>query len=80
MRKRTARARWNIWSALLLVVALAAAACAPQSVNTTAGTNTTATVDTSASLGDTLNIATWPNYHDPETIKQIGRASCRERV
>ncbi|NOY56382.1 MAG: spermidine/putrescine ABC transporter substrate-binding protein [Actinobacteria bacterium] len=71
MRQRTTRARWNIWSALLLVVALAVAACAPQSADTTGSTNTTAAVDAGTNLGDTLNIATWPNYHDPETIKRF---------
>ncbi len=69
MRSQPAWARGAVWVALLLVV-LTLAACAPESATTTvAGSPTTAAGG--ANLGDTLNIATWPNYHDPDTIAKF---------
>ncbi len=58
--------------------ALALAACAPPSTGSTAptsaasapapGASTPASAPASAALGDTLTLATWPNYHSQEVL------------
>lgn len=50
---------------LLVLMALVLGACAPDSAE---DATTTSAGESGSELGDTLNIATWPNYHDPDTI------------
>ncbi|MGA7273088.1 MAG: spermidine/putrescine ABC transporter substrate-binding protein [Acidimicrobiia bacterium] len=62
------------WVAMAVAVAMAIGACAPGSTSTTtaAGTpETTAGGSSGGDLGDTLNIATWPNYHDQATLDRF---------
>ncbi|HSK89913.1 MAG TPA: spermidine/putrescine ABC transporter substrate-binding protein [Euzebyales bacterium] len=62
-----------LWAVLLTVV-LALAACAPptDSTATQVGGAAEAAADGGeAALGDTLNIATWPNYHDPAVLERF---------
>lgn len=70
MNRHMASTRWRWLTAFVVVAMLMIAACAPQSSDTTDGSNTTADQG-SGSAGDTLNIATWPNYHDPDTIEKF---------
>jgi len=63
----------RVWLALVLCLGMLLAACAPDSgdgSDTTEATGTTAMGGAGgpADLGDTLVIATWPNYHDQATI------------
>ncbi len=67
IRKRGIRGR--AFYVLVLALVLGLAACAPASTTTTEGTGTTDGSGSGTDLGDTLNIATWPNYHDPATIE-----------
>ncbi len=48
--------------------ALALAACAPASSATTAPSAAPASAGGGPDLGDTLNLATWPNYHSQEVL------------
>lgn len=67
MNTTTLRDRGRLASlgVLLLLVMVIAAACAPAADTSAADAGDT-TDDTE--LGDALNIATWPNYHDQATI------------
>jgi len=47
------------------IAAVALAACAPSSGSPAPSTGAASP----GSLGDTLNLATWPNYHSPDTLK-----------
>lgn len=70
MSERTRRAEWWRPIALLAVVILVFTACAPEvSEDTGDGGTASTTAGDTAELGDTLNIATWPNYHDPDVIE-----------
>jgi len=65
--------RVRLWTVLVLIAGMVLAACAPDSgdgSDTTAGSDTTVIGgdEGPAGLGDTLVIATWPNYHDQATI------------
>lgn len=53
---------------LLLIAALAVAACAPAAETAATDGGGGGGGGDDAELGDTLNIATWPNYHDQATI------------
>ena len=63
----------RVWTVLVLIAGMLLTACAPDSGE---GSDTTEASDTTAmggaggpaDLGDTLVIATWPNYHDQATI------------
>lgn len=58
--------RW-VAIGLAVILAMAVAACAPEAAPTeTAAGDSSESGD--AELGDTLNIATWPNYHDQATL------------
>ena len=55
------------------ISALALAACAPAASSTAPSTGASAGTASSApsaaaNLGDTLNLATWPNYHNQEVL------------
>jgi len=71
MRRGVTWTRWRTLAALMLAMTLAVAACAPQSESTTTSSATSGDTEVDVDLGDTLNIATWPNYDDPETIKKF---------
>lgn len=64
------RPRWRALAGATLAAVIALSACAPQATDSAGDTETTAATE-SGELGDTLNIATWPNYHDPETIEKF---------
>lgn len=64
------RPRWRALAGATLAAVIALSACAPQATDPAGDTETTAATE-SGELGDTLNIATWPNYHDPETIEKF---------
>lgn len=59
---------WRHLVTVMVVAMLTLAACAPEASDDTDGSDTTADAGGEGELGDTLNIATWPNYHDPDTI------------
>lgn len=71
MRRGVTWTRWRALAVLMLAMTLAVAACAPQSESTTTSSTATGDTEVGVDLGDTLNIATWPNYDDPETIKKF---------
>jgi spermidine/putrescine transport system substrate-binding protein len=61
-RRLTRRA--FLGAAALGTAAVGLAACAPS-----AASPAPATQQPGGNLGDTLNLATWPNYHDPDVLK-----------
>lgn len=71
MTKKSVSASWRQLIALLVVAMLVLSACAPESSDDTDGSDTTQATNDESDLGDTLNIATWPNYHDPDTIEKF---------
>jgi len=62
------RRRFGALAGAMLATVIALSACAPGADEPAGDTGTTAG---GGELGDTLNIATWPNYHDPETIEKF---------
>ncbi|CAN5875812.1 spermidine/putrescine ABC transporter substrate-binding protein [soil metagenome] len=69
MRESKAPLGWQRLMVVLAVMAMVLSACAPEASEDTGSTETTAAdPGNGGDLGDTLNIATWPNYHDEATI------------